>query len=197
MKKTIALFAVASMVLLVAAPAAAFTTSVSSVIDASMVKAMAKWELKVKVQNDNDALITNKIESESDSGDNKIESADDMNTTSITTGDTDAAALADSTANTNSLEEDLQGAEDGTTTVSTVDDDSTVEVEVKDKNDEDVKNDNDVIIDDDVEAEADSGDNGIDSGDSLTGGSIASGKAMSAAGAVKLLNSNIKSILRR
>lgn len=197
MKKAIALFTVASLALLVAAPAAAFSMTVESILDDSMAKVKAKWDVKLDVENNNSTEVENDVEAESESGENEINSDDDMASVSVTSGNTDAAALADTTANTNSLLEDLNGAEAGTASVITVDDSSTVEAEVKDESKDVVENKNWIGIEDDVEAEAETGENEVNSGDSLTGASVASGAAKSAAGAVKLLNSNIFDKFRR
>jgi hypothetical protein len=197
MKKFTALFALAAIALLVASPAAAFNTSVTNVLDSSWVGAFAKWKLKVNMTTFNDAAVTTYVDSKSETGDNKIESNDDMENTTITTGDADAASLSDTTANTNSLEEDLNGSEDGDTTIDNVDDDSSVIVKVEDENEEDVNTTNFATVNDDVDADSDTGDNKLESDDSLTNGHIATGKAMTAAGGVKLLNSTIKTILRR
>ncbi|PIR97236.1 MAG: hypothetical protein COT91_02580 [Candidatus Doudnabacteria bacterium CG10_big_fil_rev_8_21_14_0_10_41_10] len=197
MKKFAAFLSIAAVSFALVSPAAAFSTFVGNVNDSSSVTANATWSLMVKVTNNNNALVYNNVNSNASSGANTVKSADDMSNVAITTGDTDSASLADSTVNTNSLEEDLNGGEEGTTTVDGVTDDSTVEVGLTDSNEEDVYNENFVDIVDEVNAVSDAGGNTLDSGDSLTGGTIAAGRAMSAAGTIKLLNSNIKAIFRR
>lgn len=197
MKKIAAFLSIAAISFALVSPAAAFSTFVGNIGDDSSATSNATWSLVVKIQNNNEAKVYNGINSQASSGANAVTSADDMADVSITTGDTDSASLADSAVNTNSLEEDLNGGEDGDTTVDSVDDSSEAIINVTDNNENDVVNNNNVDITDEVDASADSGSNMLDSGDSLTGGAIAAGKAVSAAGAVKLLNSNIKTIFRR
>ena len=193
MKKIIAIISLAAMGLLVAAPAAAFSFNVQRVIDDSLAKVRASRLVKVNVDNVNDAVVENDVEAESDAGYNEIKSEDDMITAHITTGNSSATARTDSTVNLNDTEEELEPAE-GTTVVADVKDDSTANTESNDELNNVIDNDNWVNINDDVEADADTGDNEIDSGDSLTGGTIGAGGATSAADAVKVLNSNIKLI---
>ena len=193
MKKIIAIISLAAMGLLVAAPAAAFSFNVQRVIDDSLAKVRASRLVKVNVDNVNDAVVENDVEAEADAGDNEIKSEDDMITAHITTGNSSATARTDSTVNLNDTEEELEPAE-GTTVVADVKDDSTANTESNDELNNVIDNDNWVNINDDVEADADTGDNEIDSGDSLTGGTIGAGGATSAADAVKVLNSNIKLI---
>jgi len=196
MKKLATLLGLGALALMVATPAAAFTTNVTNVFDDSWVGAFAKWKLKINMTSTNSAVVYTKVEGDADTGDNKIESKDDMSNASISTGDADTAALSDTTANTNALEEDLNGSGDGHNYVDNVDDDSSVIVKFEDENEENVNFANAAVVNDDVDADSDTGDNEIESDDSLTNGHIVSGKALTAAGAIKLLNSNIKSIIR-
>jgi len=192
-KKIIAVISLAAMGLFVAAPAAAFSFNVQRVIDDSLAKVRASRLVKVNVDNVNDAVVKNDVEAEADAGDNKIKSDDDMTTALITTGNSSATAGTNSTVNLNDTEEELEPAE-GSTLVADVKDDSKVNTEADEELNNVIDNDNWVNIDDDVDADADTGDNKIDSGDSLTGGTIGAGGATSAANAVKILNSNIKLI---
>ena len=196
MKKLSAVLALAALSLVVVSPAAAFTTSISNIFDSSSGKSIAKWKLDVKMLTNNSAVVATTVTSESESGENKIKSWDDMENTSIETYDTDAASLSDTTVNTNALEEDLNGAEDGDTTITTIEDDSEAFALVEDENEEEVEFNNSVVAADSVEAEADTGDNEIFSGGSVLDAHIVAGKALTASGAVKILNSNIKSIVR-
>lgn len=197
MKKLIASLAVVALGVFLASPAGAFTTYVGNINDDSSVTSNTNWSLVLKVQNYNSAIVTNKVTSNANSGYNVIKSADDMENVSIVTGDTDAASLADTTANTNSIEEDLNGSGDGNTTIENIDDSSDVEVSVNEENEEDVANDNFADVYDEVDATSDTGGNTLESGDSVTGATVLAGKAITASGAVKLLNSNIKAIIRR
>ena len=196
MKKLSAVLTLAALSLVVVSPAAAFTTSISNIFDSSSGKSIAKWKLDVKMLTNNSAVVATTVTSESESGENKIKSWDDMENTSIETYDTDAASLSDTTVNTNALEEDLNGAEDGDTTITTIEDDSEAFALVEDENEEEVEFNNSVVAADSVEAEADTGDNEIFSGGSVLDAHIVAGKALTASGAVKILNSNIKSIVR-
>src|SRR3989344_4429303 len=167
MKKLSAVLTLAALSLVVVSPAAAFTTSISNIFDSSSGKSIAKWKLDVKMLTNNSAVVATTVTSESESGENKIKSWDDMENTSIETYDTDAASLSDTTVNTNALEEDLNGAEDGDTTITTIEDDSEAFALVEDENEEEVEFNNSVVAADSVEAEADTGDNEIFSGGSV------------------------------
>jgi len=197
MKKLFASFAIVALGVFLASPAGAFTTYVGNINDDSSVTTKATWSLVLRVENHNSAVVTNHVSSSANSGYNAIISADDMENVSIVTGDTDAASLADTTANTNSIEEDLNGSSDGDTTVENIDDSSDVEVEISDENEEDVYNNNSADVFDEVAADSDTGGNVLESGDSVTNGHVIAGKAITASGAIKLLNSNIKAIIRR
>ena len=197
MKKLFAIFSVAALSLMVATPASAFSTFISNVNDDSYVSSTATWSLLVKVQNNNSAYVVNSVKSTANSGYNVVASADDMEDVSIVTGDTDAASLADTTANTNSIEEDLDSGADDDTTIENIDDASTVESEFTDEVENDVTNNNSAEVVDEVDAVSDTGNNVLSTDDSVTNAHIVAGKAITASGAVKLLNSNIKSIVRQ
>ena len=197
MKKLFAIFSVAALSLVVATPAGAFSTFISNVNDDSYVSSTATWSLLVKVQNNNSAYVVNSVKSTANSGYNVVASADDMEDVSIVTGDTDAASLADTTANTNSIEEDLDSGADDDTTIENIDDASTVESEFTDEVENDVTNNNSAEVVDEVDAVSDTGNNVLSTDDSVTNAHIVAGKAITASGAVKLLNSNIKSIVRQ
>ena len=197
MKKLFAIFSVAALSLVVATPAGAFSTFISNVNDDSYVSSTATWSLLVKVQNNNSAYVVNSVKSTANSGYNVVASADDMEDVSIVTGDTDAASLADTTANTNSIEEDLDSGADDDTTIENIDDASTVESEFTDEVENDVTNNNSAEVVDEVDAVSDTGNNVLSTDDSVTNAHILAGKAITASGAVKLLNSNIKSIVRQ
>src|SRR3989344_3315953 len=152
MKKLFAIFSVAALSLVVATPAGAFSTFISNVNDDSYVSSTATWSLLVKVQNNNSAYVVNSVKSTANSGYNVVASADDMEDVSIVTGDTDAASLADTTANTNSIEEDLDSGADDDTTIENIDDASTVESEFTDEVENDVTNNNSAQVVDEVDA---------------------------------------------
>ncbi len=195
MRKLIAGVGIAALALVFSG--AAYAASVSDIFDDSIGTSFATWLIKVNMINHNGAGILNSsINASASSGGNSVSSADDQSATSITTGDTDSASLAQNEANTNVLEEEYDSADAVDNQVSEVSDSSTGEALSDDTLQNDMNNENGVEVDNDVDATSEAGANSVASGDSLTGASIGSGGAVAASGALSFFNTNFKSVLR-
>lgn len=150
------------------------------------------------LNNNNTADITNaSVTSTANSGANSFTSADDQSGSTLMTGATEAATLADNGANTNILAEEVESAVDDPHVVDGVDDSSSGDIDQSDEINNDMTNNNDVDVDNDVDADADSGTNAATSGDSLTATSFTTGKSVAATGTATLVNSNLKDIIRK
>ena len=196
MKKLIAGIGLMAMLLMVAGAVQA--ASVKNILDNSSGTISTLRSILADISNFNDADINNNsVASTANSGGNAVTSTDDQSGTVVSTGATDSDSIVDNVANTNSVAEDYETTCACTDEIDMVDDDSDATIDNDDTLENLLDNDNDVTVDNNVDSTGDSGNNTVNSGDSLTGTQVTSGASQSGTGVLNTFNTNLKDIIRR
>ncbi len=194
MKKLIA--GLSAMVFVLAMTGVASAATISNINDDSSATTLAQWIVKVFVHNTNTASIDNNVTASASTGNNTVTSADDQEGTVISTGNSAAAVVVDNSANNNTVKENLDSANGAGGTIDSVNDESTASSTFEDKLCNDITNDNSVTVANDLSSDATTGDNTVNSQDSLKDTKVTTGTTDSAVGITNTFNVNVKEIVR-
>ncbi|HYF05030.1 MAG TPA: hypothetical protein VEA59_02565 [Patescibacteria group bacterium] len=173
---------------------ASSTALAATVSDGSSLNLNRNSVLNFIVRNTGTANINNSVTSVSSTGNNTISAADDADDVSVRTGAADAGAGVQTTANSSSVTADITTHTVDVLPDITVTDESSANVNTNDVATQDITNDNVANTTNSMAAVADTGSNGIFSGDGINGASIVTGRSVTTSALMEALNNVIVNI---
>ena len=194
MKKLLAGIGLTTLVLAGSLPIA--SANVKNVTDESDVSITSTNRLDLMLRKSNTAVITNNITAVATSGGNVIESEDDMEGVTLTTGNADTAIEVSNMANNSETTIEIESAMP-TGSVENVDDESTVVIDHNNRETIDVEEENDARVTNNVPAVSDTGSNVITSPEDMENVTVRTGTATATTMVENIFNFSKTEIIRR